>query len=300
MIGLAASGTGGGSILFGAFLQYLLDKIHLQWTLCVEALILCTVIIFSFLLTPGPNGKTTTGKNGMVETASSNGEKNIVNKNTNLKSADIASDGTCTNIWDLSLFKNPTYVIYCISCCTAMFGYYVPQIYLPEYAISRGITHQKAANLNSIIGVANLASRIIFALISDFGPRLRLCLCGLSITFLGVISIALPFFNTYPVLVLYAILFGKFIGGFVSLYGVILVDLYGVEVIEKSFGQVMTVISPVLLFGSPLMGFFIDTFGDITLSFYIPGIASTLGGFLFLGILCFHKFHKQDYEKIKS
>ncbi len=285
IIGIAAAGMGGGTMAFGAFPQYLLSTIGLQWTLCVEALSLIPMTIFSLLLIPWPRMET----------------QPIQGNNSNRNDRNVMQGNSTTdvrNIFDVALFKKPTYILYCIGALLFVCVYYIPNIYLPEYATSMGMTNQEAANLISVIGFANLASRFIFGFISDLGPRFRMCLCSISVTMLGVITFALPFFNTYNIFLVYSALFGTFVGSFASLFSVILVDLYGVDRIEKSLGQVLTFISPVFLFGSPLTGFLIDRFGEVTISFYAPGIASILGGFSFFTILCLHDFSVKRYETI--
>ncbi len=250
---------------------------------------LMSVLIFSFLLTPAPSNESTE-------------QERHINGNGNCE----ANEGNSTldtgnKIFDFSPFKRTTYMLYCIGITSVAFGYYIPDIDLPEYAVSIGLTEQKAANLISIFGFANLGSRIVFWIVADFGPRTRLCFCGLPITFLGVImviSIVLPFFKSYPIFIAYAILFGIFIGGIASLFSVVLVDVYGLNLLEKSLGQAMAFLSPVYIFGSPLIGFLIDKSGTVELAFYIPGIVTTLGGLVFLSILCFHDFDKQKYEGI--
>ncbi len=272
-------------MVFGAFPQYLLNTVGLQWTLLIEAATLIPMVFVGLLLIPWPSNETQTVQGSIF----SENDSNVAEGNS---TSDIR------NIFDLSLFKKPTYILYCIGLLLFVWVYYIPNIYLPEYVTSVGMTHQQAANLISVVGFANLASRLIFGFISDFGPRLRICLCSISVTILGIITLALPFFKTYTIFLVYAALFGTFVGSFASLFSVILVDLYGVNRIEKSLGQALTFMSPVFLFGSPLIGFFIDRFGKVTISFYAPGIASILGGFSFFAILCLHYFNMKQYETI--
>ena len=115
---------------------------------------------------------------------------------------------------------------------------------------------------------------------------------------MGIAGVALPFVRTYPIFLTYAILFGTCIGCIISLYSVILVDLFGVERLGKSLGQALAFLSPVYLFGSPLIGFLIDTSRKIAISFYVPGSASVLAGFMFGSVLYVHNFNHQNYRRI--
>ncbi len=255
---------------------------------------LFTVLIFSFLLVPLPSEEESAPLNPCVQDSI---DKECMEYEGDQKEGESAYD-IVKNIFDFSLFKRAPYLLYCLGLISFFFGHYIPDMYLPEYAISNGISEQRAANLISILGCANMTSRLIIGLIADIGPRLRLCVCGVSLASLGIISVVLPFCETYPTFFAYAILFGIFVGGIGSLFSVILVDLYGLEIIEKSLGQALTFTSPVFLFGPPFIGFLIDILGIIEVAFYIPGIVATVGGFVFLSIFCFHDFNKQKYERI--
>ncbi len=267
-------------MVFGGLQQYLLDEIGLQWTLCTEALILSTGIICGLLLSTGPGSDIAQEKH-----------------DTSLGNRD---DGLCRllamNTFDCELFRKPPYMLFCIALILFAFGSYVPAIYLPDFAISHEIKEQEAANLISVIGLANLASRLVFGFIGDFGPLIRFYLCGLSIICLGVISVALPFFTTYYTFLVYASLFGICVGCFISLLSVVLVDLLGLENIEKSVGQAMTINSPVYLIGSPLSALAVEVTGQAAIPFYLPGTLCTLGGCIFLSIQCVHKFNQHGYE----
>ncbi len=283
LTGLAAAGTGAGTIVFGALQQFALDKLGLKWTLCIEALILSSGIICGLLLIPGP---TSERKDQMQESNTISEDKRSCLE-------------AVQDIFDFSLFKKPSYIFYCVGLALHASGYYIPKVFLPGFAISTGITAQDSANLVSVVGFANLISRLIFGYIGDLGPRLRLGLCGLSMVIMGMGGVALPFVRTYPIVFLiYAILFGTCVGCIVSLYSVILVDLFGVEKIGKSLGQALTFISPVYLFGSPLIGFLIDISGEVAMPFYIPGSDSVLAGLMFSSILCIHDFSHQGYRRI--
>ena len=273
-------------MIFGALQQYILSQLGLQWTLCIEALILSTGILCSILLIPAP----------MHDEFSMQDNHTTENDNSSEKSCNSG----ISNIFHCTLFTDPSYILFCSGLFLMVFGYYIPQIYLPEYAISRGSTHQQSANLISVIGFTNLFSRLLFGILGDRGPRLRIWLCGGSLILLGIINVALTFFKMYWVFLVYASLFGISIGCFISLFSVILVDLFGLEILEKSLGQAMATNSPVFLFGTPLIGFLVDRCHSIHIPFYVPGVASILGGFLFLSILCIHDFTRQKYEKISS
>ncbi len=241
-------------------------------------------IVCGILLIPGPGrAKTQDYKSHQTEEDSL-----IQSEHLHQKSSQTQVDNT----FDCILFKKPSYILFCLGLFMMVFGYYIPQIYLPEYSIMIGNSDQKSANLISVIGFTNLASRLLFGCIGDFSPRFRIYLCAISLMLLGVINLALPLFESYSIFLVYASLFGIAIGCFISLFGVVLVDLYGLKILETSLGQAMASNSPVFLIGTPFMGFLMDKYNSMQLAFLIPGAAATLGGIIFLFILCVHDFDK--------
>ena len=265
MIGVASAGTGAGSMFCGATLQYLLDQVGLQWTLCIEAIILLSGIICGIILIPGPT-------------------------------SDLTQESPAT--FNCDLLRKPSYILFCIALTLFAYGYYVPSLYLPDYAMSQGIGRQKSANLISVIGFANLTSRLIFGFIGDHGQSIRFYLSGASLICLGLISVLLPLFHTYYMYLFYASLFGICVGCYISLLSVVLVDLFGLRVIEQAVGQAMAISSPIYLIGPPLTALLVDVTNQAHIAFYLPGNLCVLGGLLFLSILCIHKFNHQQYESL--
>ena len=53
---------------------------------------------------------------------------------------------------DVRVFRDPVFVIACISNAFGMLGLYVPFVFIADRAIGMGITENKAAFLLSVIG----------------------------------------------------------------------------------------------------------------------------------------------------
>lgn len=76
-----------------------------------------------------------------------------------------------------------------------------------------GIDADKAALLLSVIGVANTAGRVIFGFLSDRPWINRLMLYNTALTICGLATAFSPVFGgDYGLLVVYAAIFGIFIG----------------------------------------------------------------------------------------
>lgn len=67
----------------------------------------------------------------------------------------------------LDLFKNPVYVLFCVSSFLTCLGYYVPYICIADKALALDIPKENASHLISTIGIANTLGRLILGYIAD-------------------------------------------------------------------------------------------------------------------------------------
>ncbi|ELT98491.1 hypothetical protein CAPTEDRAFT_205609 [Capitella teleta] len=244
--GIAVSGSGVGTLTFGLLSRALLDGVGFQMTMIIQGSIMLLGVISGALLRPlevtalevdfGP---------GEVERS-----KSVQSTLTDAEELDEAN--RCSNCIDLSLFKSPIFCLFGIGVLGFCLGYHVPFTYIPERARQFGVDAQSASFLISIVGIANVASRLVIGWMADHSPTIRFYLAGVTLTLGGVSSILIPYMTTYPLMIMYSALFGMFSGIWSSLFPVILVDLLGVAVIERSLGQVLAVGSIAFLLASPM------------------------------------------------
>ena len=219
--GLAVSGSGVGTLVFGFLTQFLLDSFDWQWTLRIEALIMLLGVICGILFRPLP-GAADISDDSMHLTDSQKQEHDIRNGSrwhAHAQEEEEEEPGCCGDCgsllretFDFSLFLKPVFSLYCFVIVMFCFGYHVPYTYTPERAIELGVNPQSASFLVSIMGISNVCARLIFGWLGDRSPGIRFYLAGIVLTLGGVVSIIVFLFNTYPLLVLYAILFGAFTG----------------------------------------------------------------------------------------
>ena len=125
------------------------------------------------------------------------------------------------------------------------------------FATNAGVSSSRAALLVGLIGAASIGGRLALTGLSDrFGPVRTLQAC-----FLGQ-PLALTVFlfagATYPVLVVYALLFGLAYGGFVALMGQVSAHLFGVEGLGVVLGWVYLTAALGSLLYPPFVGFLAD------------------------------------------
>ena len=75
-----------------------------------------------------------------------------------------------------------------------------------------GIDTQSASLLVSVMGISNVVSRLLFGWIADKSPNVRFYMGGLTLTLGGLSSVLIFAFTTFPLMILYSVLFGGFSG----------------------------------------------------------------------------------------
>ncbi|XP_059175113.1 monocarboxylate transporter 12-B-like [Physella acuta] len=186
---------------------------------------------------------------------------------------------TMKDMLSLSLLKNPVFLMFAVSNFFTSIGFNMPFIFLPDRAKLAGIDADKAALLLSVIGIANTAGRVIFGFLSDRPWVNRLFLYNTALTICGAATALSPVLGgTYGLLVAYAAVFGVFIGVYVSLTSVVLVDLLGLDFLTNSFGLLLLFQGAATFIGPPIAGWLCDWTGSYDISFIVMGILIALSG----------------------
>lgn len=201
---------------------------------------------------------------------------------------------TFHQMMSFTLLKNPVFLMFAISNFFTSIGFNMPFIYLPDRAILSGIDEQSAAWLLSTIGIGNTLGRIVFGFMADLPWVNRLMLYNTALTICGVATFLCPFVGgNYELLVTYAAVFGIFIGVFVSLTSVVLVDLLGIDKLTNSFGLLLLFQGAATFIGPPLAGWMCDWTGSYDISFHVMGALIAVSG----AMLYLLPFVQRRYEK---
>ncbi|XP_064615167.1 uncharacterized protein LOC135479278 [Liolophura sinensis] len=196
---------------------------------------------------------------------------------------------TLKQMLDFSLLKDPVFLLFAISNLCTSIGFNMPFIYLPDRALELGIDSTDAAFLISVIGIANTFGRIVFGWLSDRQSVNRLHLYNCALTICGLWTALSPLCTTYPWLIAYAASFGLFIGVYVSLTSVVLVDLLGLEKLTNSFGLLLLFQGVATLIGPPIAGWIYDGTGSYDISFIAEGTMIALSGVMLWWIPCLQR-----------
>ncbi|KPJ17130.1 Monocarboxylate transporter 5 [Papilio machaon] len=183
---------------------------------------------------------------------------------------------------DVSLLRDPAFMLIGVSNVFGMAGLYVPFVYIVDAACLNGVEPSQASFLLSIIGITNTIGRIACGAVADM-PRVDALLLNNICLVIATISVALtPFCSSYGSYVAVAIAFGIAISGYISLTSIILVDLLGLDKLTNAFGLLILFRGAAAIIGSPLAGAVYDATRNYDASFYMAAVfflAATLTSF---------------------
>ncbi|CAB3227060.1 unnamed protein product [Arctia plantaginis] len=183
---------------------------------------------------------------------------------------------------DVSLLRDPAFMLIGVSNVFGMAGLYVPFVYIVDAATLSGVDPSQASFLLSIIGITNTFGRIACGWVADF-PWMDSLLLNNVCLIIATISVGLtPFAYSYGSYVAIAVAFGIAISGYISLTSIILVDLLGLDKLTNAFGLLILFRGAAAMVGSPLAGAVYDATKNYDASFYMAAaffLASTLTSF---------------------
>lgn len=182
--------------------------------------------------------------------------------------------------FDVSLLKDPIYLVILISNSTNAISYTNFVILLPVYAISLGFDNWDASLLLSIVSMLDLVGRIGGSALSDIKimPKHWYFVGGLLAS--GISLAILPTSNTYVMLSVYCAFFGLASGIYVGITAVIMADMLGTEKLTSSYGISLFVNGVIQLVGPPICGIVYEQIGSYGPIFSILGIILVFGASL--------------------
>ncbi|XP_012253787.1 monocarboxylate transporter 3 isoform X2 [Athalia rosae] len=184
---------------------------------------------------------------------------------------------------DMSLLKDPVFLLIGISNVFGMAGLYVPFVYLVDAATLDGIEPNSASFLLSIIGITNTVGRVACGYIADFPQVDSLLLNNICLIISTLAVAATPFCHTYAAYIAMSIFFGIAISGYISLTSIILVDLLGLDKLTNAFGLLILFRGAAAIIGSPLAGAVYDATESYDIPFFMAGFfffVSTVTSFM--------------------
>ena len=139
-------------------------------------------------------------------------------------------------LFEYRLLTSPLLLIYCASIATAGSVYFDMFIMATPHAEQLGFNHTKAALLVSIMGGADMISRVGLGVFADSKIIKTQHLFHASLALSSVVLFILPSLKTYAAVASALVLFSVAGGGYISLLPTLLAEMLGVERMSTTFG----------------------------------------------------------------
>lgn len=178
-----------------------------------------------------------------------------------------------------SAMRTPGFAMLYAAALFSSISIYMPFVYLPEFAQSRGISQVAAASVVGVIGGVSILGRLGLGVIAD---RIGvISLYKASVLTIGMSYGLWLFSYSYGVLVLFAVVMGLAYGGIAALQPAVAAELFGVRGLGSILGVLITSASFSAFLGPPLAGLIVDHTGSYLWAGGFAGIAG-VAGFLIL------------------
>ena len=137
---------------------------------------------------------------------------------------------------NVKLLTDKKFALIGVSNFFGFLGFYIPFVYLPSMAESKGISSEEAAFLLSIIGICNTIGRIITGFISDLPCVDSMVVVNISLLLSSISLFIMPFLSDITSFAVISGLFGLFIAAYIALTSIVLVDFCGIDNLTSAFG----------------------------------------------------------------
>ncbi|XP_067466713.1 monocarboxylate transporter 12-B-like isoform X1 [Thunnus thynnus] len=191
----------------------------------------------------------------------------------NTKTSSRGNCFSCISQGEFGFLVMPDFMILSVSILFMAYGCSAPVVYLVPYALSRGVEQKYAAFLMSIFGVSGIVGNITFGWITDRKclKNYRMLAYMLAVALEGVCCIFLPLLHTFPLLVVFSVLYGYFDGAYVALIPVVASDVVGPVYLTTALGVVYFLHAIPYLISPPIGGWLVDMTGNYTATFFLCG-----------------------------
>ncbi|XP_054281958.1 monocarboxylate transporter 12 isoform X2 [Macrosteles quadrilineatus] len=187
---------------------------------------------------------------------------------------------TLQEMLDLSLLKDPIFILFSLSNFCTSIGFYIPYTFIVSMAKEQGVGKDEQSYLLAVIGIANTAGRIVLGYLSDKTWVNRLWVYNWCLTICGISTILSAFCYDFITFCLYASVFGFTIGAYVGLTSVILVDLLGLNKLTNAFGILLLFQGIASFLGPPIAGWLYDALQSYNPGFYVAGGTLAVSGMM--------------------
>ncbi|XP_044257503.1 uncharacterized protein LOC123006793 [Tribolium madens] len=198
--------------------------------------------------------------------------------------------------FDISLLKDPLYLVILISNATNAVSYTNFIILLPSFAKELGYNMTMGALLLSIVSALDLVGRIGGSALSDLHlcPKAAYFIGGLLVS--GISLGIMPFFTGYGMISFFCAIFGLASGIYVGVTAVIMADMLGEERLQSTYGISLFVNGILQLIGPPLCGIWFEQTKSFVSLFCILGVILVVGASIWVFVPFIRKPQCEDSD----
>lgn len=183
-------------------------------------------------------------------------------------------------IVNIEIWKNKKYRMWALCMPVALFGYFVPYVYIKSY-IEKKFVDVSNKNLPlQCIAITSGLGRLVFGYLADKPGMDRIMLQQISFYVIGTLTIILPFVQSFPLLVAVSLGMGLFDGAFIALIGPIAFELCGRSHAAQAIGCMLGLAAFPLSIGPPVAGYIYSVCESYTVPFILAGISPLIGATL--------------------
>ena len=153
----------------------------------------------------------------------------------------------------------PFWAIY-VGALLMSFGLFVPFVHLAPYASDLGLGEGFGVLLIVLLGVGSTVGRFLFASVTNWlGRRLSFAMMYIGA---GAMLVVWSQSTSAPALIVFALVFGAFYGGFVAIAPSLAADYFGGRALGSIIGALYSGVAFGALLGAPVAGYAFDFFGS--------------------------------------
>ncbi|XP_033761599.1 monocarboxylate transporter 4-like [Pecten maximus] len=159
----------------------------------------------------------------------------------------------------------------------------------PSYIVEVGYQKDEVAVAMSIIGATEVIARPFFGWFADLKWLSVKHILIFSAITSGLAAILLPLWDSYEIMLVYAVVVGTFPGAFWSLMAVAMLESVTLDKLTRAMGLLSLFMAFGIVLSQPLAGWVKDVTGSWDLSFRIIGMFVSVAGLVVLAEPIFHR-----------
>ena len=160
-----------------------------------------------------------------------------------------------------ALRAGPFWAIY-VGALLLSFGLFAPFVHLVPYATDVGLGEAFGVMLIVLLGVGSTLGRFLFSTVTGWIGRKH----SFGMMYVGAAAMLVMWSQSTsaPALIVFALAFGAFYGGFVAIAPSLAADYFGGKALGSIIGALYSGVAFGALLGSPVAGYAYDFFGSYT------------------------------------